>query len=79
MTLADGPLVLMLIGLTAYAVLGGADFGAAFWQLGRHGDARSEARRDHAYRAMGPVWEANHVWLVFVLAVCWTAYPLVFA
>jgi cytochrome d ubiquinol oxidase subunit II len=78
-TLADGALVLMLIGLTAYAVLGGADFGAAFWQLGRHGDAHSEARREHAYRAMGPVWEANHVWLIFVLAICWSAYPEVFA
>jgi cytochrome d ubiquinol oxidase subunit II len=77
-TLAEGPLVLMLVGLTAYAVLGGADFGAAFWQLGRHGDARSEARREHAYRAMGPVWEANHVWLIFVLAICWTAYPEAF-
>ncbi len=75
MTLAEAPLVLMLIGLTAYAVLGGADFGAAFWQLG----GRSRARRDHAYEAMGPVWEANHVWLVFVLTVCWTAYPEAFA
>ena len=75
MTLAEVPLVLMLVGLTAYAVLGGADFGAAFWQLG----ARSEARREHAYRAMGPVWEANHVWLIFVLAICWTAYPEAFA
>jgi cytochrome d ubiquinol oxidase subunit II len=65
----------MLVGLTAYAVLGGADFGAAFWQLG----SRSEARREHAYRSMGPVWETNHVWLVFVLAICWTAYPEAFA
>ncbi len=79
MTLAEAPLVLMLIGLTAYAVLGGADFGAAFWQLGARGGAHSEARREHAYRAMGPVWEANHVWLIFVLAICWTTYPEAFA
>jgi cytochrome d ubiquinol oxidase subunit II len=78
-TLAEAPLVLMLVGLTAYAVLGGADFGAAFWQLGWRGGARVEARREHAYGAMGPVWEANHVWLVFILAICWTAYPEVFA
>jgi len=78
-TLADGPLVLMLVGLIAYAVLGGADFGAALWQLGGRGDTQSQARREHAYRAMGPVWETNHVWLVFVLAICWTAYPEVFA
>jgi cytochrome d ubiquinol oxidase subunit II len=69
----------MLVGLAAYAVLGGADFGAAFWQLGAGRDARSEARREHAYQAMGPVWEANHVWLVFVLVICWTAYPEAFA
>jgi cytochrome d ubiquinol oxidase subunit II len=78
-TLAEVPLVLMLVGLIAYAVLGGADFGAAFWQLGAHSEARAEARREHAYRAMGPVWEANHVWLIFVLAICWTAYPEAFA
>ncbi|MDQ3890107.1 MAG: cytochrome d ubiquinol oxidase subunit II [Actinomycetota bacterium] len=79
MTLAELPLVLMLVGLTAYAVLGGADFGAAFWQLGPRSGGGAEARREHAYRAMGPVWEANHVWLIFVLAICWTAYPDAFA
>jgi cytochrome d ubiquinol oxidase subunit II len=78
MSLAEVPLVLMLVGLAAYAVLGGADFGSAFWQLGTRGE-RGSALREHAYRAMGPVWEANHVWLVFVLVVCWTAYPEVFA
>ena len=78
MTLAEAPLVLMLVGLAAYAVLGGADFGAAFWQFGARGE-RGAALREHAYRAIGPVWEANHVWLVFVLVVCWTAYPQAFA
>ena len=78
MSLAEAPLVLMLVGIAAYAVLGGADFGAAFWQLGARGE-RGAALREHAYRAMGPVWEANHVWLVFVLVICWTAYPDVFA
>ncbi len=78
MTLAEAPLLLMLVGLTAYAVLGGADFGAAFWQLGARGE-RGPALREHAYGAMGPVWEANHVWLVFVLVICWTAYPEAFA
>jgi cytochrome bd ubiquinol oxidase subunit II len=77
-TLAEVPLVLILVGLAAYAVLGGADFGAAFWQFGARGE-RGAALREHAYRAMGPVWEANHVWLVFVLVICWTAYPPAFA
>jgi cytochrome bd ubiquinol oxidase subunit II len=79
MTLADVLLCLMLVGLTAYAVLGGADFGAGFWQLwGGHG-ARQRAIREHAHHAMGPVWETNHVWLIFVLVVCWTAFPTAFA
>jgi cytochrome bd ubiquinol oxidase subunit II len=78
MTLDEAPLVLMLVGLAAYAVLGGADFGAAFWQIAARGE-RGGALREHAYRSMGPVWEANHVWLVFVLVVCWTAYPQAFA
>jgi cytochrome d ubiquinol oxidase subunit II len=77
-SLAEVPLVLMLLGLVAYAVLGGADFGAAFWQLGAQGEG-GRALREHAYRAMGPVWEANHVWLIFVLVICWTAYPEAFA
>ena len=78
MTLAEVPVVLILVGLAAYAVLGGADFGAGFWQLlGGRGE-RDKALREHAHHAMGPVWEANHVWLIFVLVVCWTAYPTAF-
>ena len=78
MTLAEVPAVLALVGLAAYAVLGGADFGAGFWQLlGGRGE-RDQALREHAHHAMGPVWEANHVWLIFVLVVCWTAYPTAF-
>jgi cytochrome d ubiquinol oxidase subunit II len=78
MELAEAPLVLSLIGLAAYMVLGGADFGAGLWFLlsGRGQDR--EHLREHTFRAMGPVWEANHVWLIFVLVVCWTAYPVAF-
>src|ERR1700735_5344340 len=72
------PLVFVLAGLVLYAVLGGADFGAGFWQLfsgpGQHG----ERLRDHAHHSMAPVWEANHVWLIFVLTVFWTSYPTAF-
>jgi cytochrome d ubiquinol oxidase subunit II len=73
------PLVFALIGLVFYAVLAGADFGAGFWQLtaGR-GDAGRRIR-DHAHHSIGPVWEANHVWLIFVITVLWTAYPSAFA
>src|ERR671934_761162 len=78
MQLADVPLILMLVGLGAYAVLGGADFGAGFWQLWGGRGERDTAIREHAHHAMGPVWETNHVWLIFVLVVCWTAYPEAF-
>jgi cytochrome bd ubiquinol oxidase subunit II len=78
MQLAEVPLVLMLVGLAAYATLGGADFGAGFWQLFGGRSERDREIREHAHHSMGPVWETNHVWLVFILVVCWTAYPEAF-
>jgi cytochrome d ubiquinol oxidase subunit II len=78
MSLEETPLVVLLVALVAYAVLGGADFGAGFWHLASGAGDRGRAIREHAYHAMGPVWETNHVWLIVVLVVCWTAYPTVF-
>jgi cytochrome d ubiquinol oxidase subunit II len=72
------PLIFVLCGLALYTVLGGADFGAGFWQLVAGRGAHAERVREHAHRSMGPVWEANHVWLIFVLTVFWTAYPEAF-
>jgi cytochrome d ubiquinol oxidase subunit II len=77
MGLAEVPLLLALVGLAAYVVLGGADFGAGLWYMLLPGERRRPLR-DHTYHAMGPVWEANHVWLIFVLVVVWTAYPTAF-
>lgn len=78
MSLATLPLLAMVIGLAAYAVLGGADFGVGFWELTAGRGERADAVREHAQHAIATVWEANHVWLIFVLTVCWTAYPLAF-
>ncbi len=78
MTLQELPLVFALIGLVLYTVLAGADYGAGFWQLVAGGGHRGESVRTATYDAIGPVWEANHVWLVFVLTVVWTAYPTAF-
>ena len=72
------PLVFVLVGLMLYTVLGGADFGAGFWQLFAGSDGRSERIREEAHHAIGPVWEANHVWLIFALTVFWTTYPTAF-
>ncbi|MGH3852868.1 MAG: cytochrome d ubiquinol oxidase subunit II [Pseudonocardiaceae bacterium] len=78
MSFAELPLLFALIGLTFYTVLAGADFGAGLWQLTAGSGVEAERIRDHAHRAIGPVWEANHVWLIFVLTVVWTAYPIAF-
>jgi cytochrome d ubiquinol oxidase subunit II len=75
--LVDVPVILMLVGIAAYIVLAGADFGAPFWALTARGERAAEIR-EQTHRSMAPVWEANHVWLIFVLVVCWTAYPEVF-
>jgi cytochrome bd ubiquinol oxidase subunit II len=71
-------LALVVVGITAYAVLGSADFGAGFWDLTAGGDERGGPVRGMVQRSMSPVWEANHVWLIFVLVVVWTAFPVVF-
>jgi cytochrome d ubiquinol oxidase subunit II len=70
--------VVLFAGLTAYALFGGADFGAGFWMafaLGR----RREDLREAMFHAMSPVWETNHVWLILVLVTLWTAFPSVFS
>jgi cytochrome d ubiquinol oxidase subunit II len=78
MPLYDLPMLFALIGLTLYAVLGGADFGAGAWQLAAGRGELGRKVREHAHHSMAPVWEANHVWLIFVLTVVWTAYPSAF-
>jgi cytochrome bd ubiquinol oxidase subunit II len=78
-TLAEAPLVVVLVGIVAYTVLAGADFGAGFWQLTPGRGARERAVRDYARHAIAPVWEANHVWLILVLTMSWTCYPSAFA
>jgi cytochrome d ubiquinol oxidase subunit II len=67
-----------LVGVTAYVVLGGADFGAGFWDLTAGGAERGAPVRAMIKRSMSPVWEANHVWLIFVLVMLWTAFPEAF-
>jgi cytochrome bd ubiquinol oxidase subunit II len=76
--LPDLAAAVLLIGLTAYAVLGGADFGAGFWDLTAGGAERGARVRGMIKRSMGPVWEANHVWLIFVLVIMWTCFPQAF-
>lgn len=70
-------LIVMLSALTVYALLG-ADFGAGVWEFVTVLRA-SDKERQHIYKAIGPVWEANHVWLIFVLVILMNGFPLAFA
>jgi cytochrome d ubiquinol oxidase subunit II len=78
-TLADMVAVVLFLVITAYAVFGGADFGAGLWDLVAGGAHRGEGPRGVMEHAIGPVWEANHVWLIFTLVILWTAFPAAFA
>jgi cytochrome d ubiquinol oxidase subunit II len=71
--------LVLLFAITAYAVFGGADFGAGFWDLTAGGAERGVRPRDVVEHGIGPVWEANHVWLIFVFVITWTAFPEAFA
>jgi len=68
---------ILWLALTAYAVLAGADFGGGVWDLLASGPRAREQRRAVA-EAMGPVWEANHVWLIFLIVGLFTAFPAAF-
>jgi cytochrome bd ubiquinol oxidase subunit II len=70
--------VLLLSALALYFVLGGADFGGGVWDLLASGP-RKKAQRAAIAHAIGPVWEANHVWLIFAVVVLFSAFPTAFA
>src|SRR4051812_32144366 len=68
-----------MIAITAYAIFGGADFGAGFWDLVAGGADRGDRPREVIDHSIGPVWEANHVWLIFIFVIMWTAFPEAYA
>jgi cytochrome d ubiquinol oxidase subunit II len=79
MSSADAVAGVLWLGVTLYAVFGGADFGSGFWALVAGGGERGKRARELIDWAIGPVWEANHVWLIFVLVMLWTAFSEAFA
>jgi cytochrome d ubiquinol oxidase subunit II len=79
MSAADAVAGVLWICATLYAVFGGADFGAGFWALFAGKGERGQRARALVDWAIGPVWEANHVWLIFVLVVLWTAFSVAFS
>jgi cytochrome d ubiquinol oxidase subunit II len=76
---ADAVAGVLWVGLTLYAVFGGADFGSGFWALVAGRGERGKRARALIDWAIGPVWEANHVWLIFALVTLWTGFPEAFA
>jgi len=78
MSLPEAALALAMVALTAYAIFGGADFGGGFWDLTAGGAHKGGAIRGLVLRSMTPVWEANHVWLPFLLVILWTCFPVFF-
>jgi cytochrome d ubiquinol oxidase subunit II len=69
---------ILLLGVILYAVLGGADFGGGVWDLLARGP-RANQQREVIAHAIGPIWEANHVWLIFVIVIVFTVFPPVYA
>jgi cytochrome d ubiquinol oxidase subunit II len=76
---ADAVGGILLAGITLYAILGGADFGGGLWDLLAGTTARGRVPRALIDESITPIWEANHVWLVFDLVIFWTAFPHAFA
>jgi cytochrome d ubiquinol oxidase subunit II len=79
MTLAVVVAAAMFVGVVAYALFGGADFGSGFYDLTAGGAERGAETRLLVDHSIGPVWEANHVWLIYILVMWWTAFPKTFA
>src|SRR5439155_6331237 len=67
-----------MLALTAYTLLAGADFGGGVWDFFARGP-RAEEQRHAIARAMGPVWEANHVWIIFLLVILFSGFPIAFS
>jgi cytochrome d ubiquinol oxidase subunit II len=76
---ADAAAGILWVGATFYALFGGADFGGGLWDLIAGGAERGRRPRALIQRSLTPVWEANHVWLIFILVVLWTAFPPAFS
>ncbi|MER6981024.1 cytochrome d ubiquinol oxidase subunit II [Streptomyces carpinensis] len=70
---------ILFVGVIAYALFGGADYGAGFWDLTAGGPERGRRSRELISLSLSPVWEANHTWLIFCLVTLWTGFPQAFA
>ena len=79
MSVAVAVAAAMFVGVIAYALFGGADFGSGFYDLTAGTGQRAAELRTLVDHSIGPVWEANHVWLIYILVMWWTGFPTAFA
>jgi cytochrome d ubiquinol oxidase subunit II len=78
MSLADLVAAALFLGVLVYSLFAGADFGSGFFDLTAGGSRRGAALRTLIDHSIGPVWEANHVWLIYILVILWTGFPTAF-
>src|SRR5215469_12278356 len=78
MILTYAILLILWLALIVYAVLGGADFGKGIWDLFASGP-QAQRQRQVIKQTLSPVWEANHVWLIFLIVGLFTAFPSAFS
>jgi cytochrome bd ubiquinol oxidase subunit II len=71
--------ILLVVTIAAYALFAGADLGGGIWDLLAGGDKRGAAAREEIDTSVTPVWEGNHVWIIFALVVFWTGFPSAFS
>jgi cytochrome d ubiquinol oxidase subunit II len=76
---STGIAIVLFASIVLYAVFGGADFGTGFWDLTAGGAERGRRPRALIDHSIGPVWEANHTWLIFCLVLLWSGFPGAFA
>ncbi len=76
--LADALAAILALSLNAYVLFGGADFGGGVWDLLASGPRRARQRAVIAH-ALGPIWEANHVWLILAIVITFTCFPPLYA
>src|SRR4051812_23359072 len=79
MTLAQAVAAAMFVGIVLYSLFGGADFGSGFFDLTAGSAEEGGELRVLIDHSIGPVWEANHVWLIYILVIWWTGFPAAFA
>jgi cytochrome d ubiquinol oxidase subunit II len=71
-------IIFLFFAIVLYFLLGGADFGAGIIELFTSTNNKSRTRRT-MYKAIGPVWEANHMWLIIAIVILFVGFPVIYS